>query len=196
MLRVGSAGQGEHAYLLGKAKDDLGRSRLAPLGDGANVRVVEDLAIRGEKRKSLVDDVMGPADFPDGMVPPRCRIATVLHDHGFDVGLLAQQLQLRGLDVTDPDHFGPACLIQLFERRPDLPIFFVESPASIGPVQDIGIDRVGVQVFERAFKRLCDLFGYGGDGVIGRSVVLTRDGRKFGLEKQLIPRDPFLRQGK
>lgn len=105
-------------------------------------------------------------------------------------------MQLTGLDVADPDHFGPARLVQVFERRPDFPIFFVETPAAIGSVQDIGIDAVGVQVFERAFKRLRDLFRYGSHGVIGRSVVLPRDRRKLGLQEQLIPRDPLFRQGK
>ena len=63
-LRVGGAGQGKHAHLPGKAEDDLGRSRVAPFGNGADLRVVQDPAIRGEKRKSLVYDVVGTAGPP------------------------------------------------------------------------------------------------------------------------------------
>ena len=65
----------------------------------------------------------------------------------------------------------------------------------IGPVQNIGVEIVSVQVEQRAVERLNHLGGESSRGIVRSAMVLTVRRRKFGLKKQAVARNSLLSKG-
>ena len=62
-------------------------------------------------------------------------------------------------------------------------------------MQDVGVDHVRTEVFERTRERLGDLGGDRGGRVVRQAVVLPAAGRELGLEEQLLAGDEPLPGG-
>src|SRR5208282_210093 len=107
------------------------------------------LLIRGEKRESLIDDFALPAKQSHGAVPAEASVATVLHECWKCGAGGCHLLQVAQRNIAYAEETGAAG-ITLFAHR--LPGFGVNvGPVMVGggPVQQVAVDVVGREMFER-----------------------------------------------
>src|SRR6478736_3401689 len=121
------------------AEHDLGRAAAVPPGQLDDDRVAERPALP-ERAPGLGDDVVA------GVEAAQRRLLEVEVEldlvHGRDdVRLVEQPLQVRHLEVGDPDGADPPVRVELLERAPGVHVAIFRGP---GPVDQVEVDVVQV----------------------------------------------------
>ena len=145
---VRGSGEGHHAHLHGETEDHLFRMHPQSVRHRHDGWVVEQVGIRRKQREALVHDPVGPAELPHFAVPASIGIAAVLYRHGLDLGLLNQLGKLAGVHIADADHARASGSVDLFERLPYFPVFLAQAGEVVWTMQQIGIQPIGLQVFQ------------------------------------------------
>ena len=150
MFGVGGTGERQHSNSASESEDDLRRGGVGLGGKSADSPMPQDFHVRGEQRKSLVDDVVFATEGAHFAVPAKASIASVL-DKGrrFRMGP-GYLLQLGKRDVADAEK---ACAsgISFFDHG--LPGFkIVGGPVGVrsGAMENKAVDVVRAKMFERA----------------------------------------------
>ena len=189
VVGVGGAGEGEDAEVEGEAEGDLGDGAIVAGGDFDELWGREGFAVGGEEGEALVDDVVGIAELANRSPPAVHCEAAVLYETRCDAGFVAEELELGEGDIADAEDFCLAGVVNGFHGLPGVPVVGSQSNRCHWSVEDVGIDVLNLQVFQRTGERLLDLRGDRGVGIVGQAIVLAGAEREFGLQEQIVPCD-------
>src|SRR5262249_4926547 len=134
----------------------------------------------------LIDQSVGGAELPNRMVPALLGVAPVLDETGLDPRLTAEGLELFEGDIADAEQARAAALLDRLHRPPGFPVGRRQAGPLSWSVKQVGIDRPGAQVFERAGEGLLDLDRDGSPRVIGQTVILPPREGELRLEEKVV----------
>src|SRR5204862_299890 len=182
----GRARQRQHSDLLREAEDDLSRSHTRALHDLAKGARAQLRDIRGQQREALIDDAACAAEAAHVTVPHRAREAAVLHEPRLYARLRAEQLELIERDVAHAEEARLLRVVQLLHRAPDVEIVLRQTMTTRRTMQHIRVDRVDLQMLERARKRLPHLHRDVGVRIVRKAMILRVDVRELRLQEELL----------
>ena len=195
MRGIRRSGQRQHPDLLSEAEDDL-RGRFPDAGNEAEKGGMLKLpAVGGEQGKALVHDALLAAEVTNRPVPPEAREAAVLDERGRYGRVRPQVLDLVQGDVADADESGSSGGLQLLHRPPHLTVARGEPAAARGSVKDVRIDRIDLQVLERAREGLAHLSGRGRVRVVREAMILAAGVCELGLKEHVLASHDSARDG-
>ena len=98
-------------------------------------------------------------------------------------------LQVPPRNITHPKQARASGIALLPHRFPHLSVGSGPVVAGRRAMQDVTVDVVSPQMFERTGHRLRDLNRKAGRGIVGQPVVLTGPVREFRLQEEICARD-------
>ena len=185
MLGAGCSCQRQHPNLAGESEDHLRWSYVGLCGEAGDQRVFEHIHIRGEQREALVENLVLAAEAAHLAIPTGDRKATVLHKGGqFSAGG-DHVLQMLQRHVADSEEAGAAGITLPAHRLPHLGVGLGPAVAGSRPVQQVAVDVIRSQMFQRASHGLFDLHRQASRWIVGQAMVLAGPIGEFRLQKNL-----------
>src|ERR1019366_499048 len=192
MLDVRRSGQRKHAHLVREAEDDLRGGLPDAGGEAEKSGMLELPAVGGEQGKALVHDPLRAAEGTNCAVPPEAREAAVLDECRRDDRVRPQLLELVQSNVADSEESRSSGRLQLLHRPPHFTVARGETAAARGSVKNVRIDRIDLQMLERASEGLANLTGRNRARIVRQAVVLSAGVGELGLKEHLVaPYDSF-----
>lgn len=186
MIGVGSPGQRQYPDIESEPEDNLADGPTVAFGDLGQFGTSHRLAVGGQQREALVNDFVGGAELPDSPIPASDSVAAVLDEARPNARLLTQGLKLFESDIADTNQACSTTSVDDFHRTPGRPIVGGQTDALGRAVQQIRINDLGVQMFERAGERLFHLGRDGSRGIVRQALILTAPESELGLQEQII----------
>ena len=174
---------------LREAEHNLSSRGFVACGDTSEQWVRKNLPVGSEQRKTLIDDVPITAKRPNSPVPPKLAKQRFCTNAGRSAPVDVHLLEMPQRNVAHAKQTRTAGIAFSHHREPRLGIGTAPAIRRCGTVENVAVDVIALQVFQRTGQRLRNLCRKIGRGIVRQPMILTGLVRELRLQENICARD-------